>query len=82
MSVHAGDRPIQSKPKLYFPRLALLSSTHRELIDTDACAKKKTQLGELERGISALENSHIFVDSRTVSMIDVNIKSETNLGNI
>lgn len=44
--------------------------------------KKKNQLGELERGISALENSHIFVDSRTVSMIDVNIKSETNLGNI
>lgn len=46
------------------------------------CKKKKNQLGELERIISALENSRIFVDSRTVSMIDVNIKSETNLGNI
>lgn len=44
--------------------------------------QKKTQLGELERGISALENSHIFVDSRTVNVIDVNIKSETNLGSI
>lgn len=68
---------VRSKQELYFPRLSLLHT--RELINTDACAPPGAWGGWGGGGVSALENSHIFVGSRTASLTLAYINSDTDL---